>query len=393
METLIELYDNRPLENVLATEVFRPARTVFVCSEDLEDSKAQRRKIRRYLDHRGIGTEILFRQTRLYNAGEVFALLRSVTDSYPDCAIDITGGTDDALFAAGRLSADRPELPVFTYSRRKNRFFSIRNADFASDLECPVSYTVEDIILMAGGSLQMGRVDNSILAGYMDRIEPFYELYSRNRRDWVRAVEYIQQISAVRPDEPVPLSVRGDYYQKGERGGRLAAPEQVLREYERIGFLSGLRIEADKSVEFRFADLQIRAWMRDVGSVLELYTYKVCVESGSFNDVVTSAVVDWEGERGRTGVTNEIDVVATRGVIPVFISCKTCDVKTEAINELSILRDRFGGEMARAYLVTTGACSYMAKRRAAELKIGILDRQDIASGAFRKSMETLGKRL
>ena len=47
METLIELYDNRPLENVLATEVFRPARTVFVCSEDLEDSKAQRRKIRR----------------------------------------------------------------------------------------------------------------------------------------------------------------------------------------------------------------------------------------------------------------------------------------------------------------------------------------------------------
>lgn len=389
METLIELYDNRPLENVLATEVFRPARTVFVCSEDLPDSKAQMRKIRRYLDHRGIGTEILFRHTRLYNAGEVLALLRGVTDSYPDCAIDITGGTDDALFAAGRLSADRPELPVFTYSRRKNRFFSIRNADFASDLVCPVSYKVEDIILMAGGALHTGRVDNSILSGYMERIEPFYKLYINNKRDWVRAVEYIQQLSAVKPDMPVPLSVRGDYYQKGERGGRLPAPEKILREYEEIGFISDLRIEAEKSAEFRFSDLQIRAWMRDVGSVLELYAYKVCVESGSFDDVITSAVVDWEGGSEKASVSNEIDVVATRGVMPVFISCKTCDVKTEAINELSILRDRFGGEMAKAFLITTGACSYMAKKRAAELRIGVIDSRDIASGAFRKTMSRI----
>ena len=389
METLIELYDNRPLENVLATEMFRPVRTVFVCSEEFADSKAQKRKIRRYLDHRGIDTEIIFRSTRLYNSGEILALLRSITDSYQDCALDITGGTDDALFAAGRLSADRPDLPIFTYSRRKNSFFSISNAAFASDLKCPVSYKVEDIILMAGGALHKGRVDNSILSGYMDRIDPFYELYIDNKREWVRAVEYIQQLSGTKPEAEIPLHVSGDYYQKGEQGGRLSAPEKILREYEKIGFISDLHIETEKSVEFSFSDQQIRAWMRDVGSVLELYTYKVCIESGAFNDVVTSAVVDWEGERGRTGVTNEIDVVATHGVMPVFISCKTCDVKTEAINELSILRDRFGGEMAKAFLVTTGGCSNMARRRAAELRITVTDSRDIASGAFRKTISGL----
>ena len=31
MKTLIELYDERPLENVLSTEVFSPERTVFIC--------------------------------------------------------------------------------------------------------------------------------------------------------------------------------------------------------------------------------------------------------------------------------------------------------------------------------------------------------------------------
>ena len=389
METLIELYDNRPLENVLATEMFRPVRTVFVCPEEIPDNKEHKRKINRYLAHRGIDTEIIFRRTRLFNAGEILTVLRSITDNYPDCAIDITGGTDDALFAAGRLSADRPDIPVFTYSRRKNRFFSISNAAFASDLECPISYKVEDIILMAGGALHTGRVDNSILSGYMDRIEPFYELYINNKRDWVRAVEYIQQLSGTKPDAEIPLHVRGDYFQKGERGGKLPAPEKILREYEEIGFISDLCIEAEKSVEFRFSDLQIRAWMRDVGSVLELYAYKVCVESGTFDDVITSAVVDWEGESGRVSVSNEIDVVATKGVMPVFISCKTCDVKTEAINELSILRDRFGGEMAKAYLITTGACSNMAKRSAAELRIGVIDSRDIASGVFRKTMSRI----
>ena len=389
METLIELYDNRPLENVLATEMFRPARTVFVCSDDIADNKDHKRKIKRYLAHRGIDTEIIFRRTRLYNAGEVLSVLRSITDSYQDCALDITGGTDDALFASGRLSADRPELPVFTYSRKKNSFFSINNARFASDLKCPISYKVEDIIIMAGGALHTGRVDNSILSGYLERIEPFFELYINNKRDWVNAVDYIQQLSGTKPDTELPLYVRGDYYQKGERGKRLSAPEKILREYEEIGFISDLRIEAERSVEFRFSDLQTRSWMRDVGSVPELYTYKVCVESGVFNDVLTSAVVDWENDKGKNVVSNEIDVVATQGIMPVFISCKTCDVKTEAINELSILRDRFGGEMARAFLVSTGSCSYMAKRRAAELRIGIIDRQDIASGAFRKMISGL----
>lgn len=31
MKTLIELYDERPLKNVLSTEVFSPERTVFIC--------------------------------------------------------------------------------------------------------------------------------------------------------------------------------------------------------------------------------------------------------------------------------------------------------------------------------------------------------------------------
>ena len=34
METLIELYDKRPLENILGVEMFRPERVVFICAEN-----------------------------------------------------------------------------------------------------------------------------------------------------------------------------------------------------------------------------------------------------------------------------------------------------------------------------------------------------------------------
>ena len=389
MRTLIERFDERPLENMLATEMFRPERTIFVCSREAAENRTLKRKMRAYLDHRGIATELIFRRVGLYNAAEILQTLRSITEEYPDCVLDITGGTDDALFAAGELCAENRTVPVFTYSRRKNRFYSIHNASFAEGLACTVQYDVEDFILMAGGALHQGRVDNSILADYMDCIEPFFRIYLKHRREWVKGVDYLQQISRPPAENVIPLRVEGSFDQKGERGSRIQAPVSLLEDFEKIGFLKDLKIKDGEKVGFTFADPQIRMWMRDVGSVLELYVYKTCLETGVFDDVMTSAVVDWEGEEGRVGVTNEIDVVATRGVIPVFISCKTSEVKTEALNELSILRDRFGGEMAKAVLVTTRSTAAITRRRAMELKIDILDLKDITSSAFRTRIARL----
>ena len=59
MKTLIELYDERPLENVLSTDMFRPERTVFICDEASAESGAQR-KLKDYFRYRGIETELVF---------------------------------------------------------------------------------------------------------------------------------------------------------------------------------------------------------------------------------------------------------------------------------------------------------------------------------------------
>ncbi|MBR3475032.1 MAG: DUF1887 family protein [Oscillospiraceae bacterium] len=388
MQTLIELYDERPLENVLGVEMFRPERAVFICPENVAGDKRIQRQLRDYFSHRGIAVELSFSGANIYDAQSILNLLRRTVERWPDCAVDITGGTDAVLFAAGLLSAER-EVPVFTYSRKRNRFYNIRGASFAADLPCDVRFSVEDCFRMAGGSMRPGRVDNGILNRYMDDYEPFFRVYMKHRRDWIRIVTFVQRVSQTAPEAPIPLEVEGPYVVKGERAARIPAPEEALRDLVEIGFLRDLQIVPEQSVSFVFRDRQIRAWLRDVGSVLELYVYKACLDTGKFDDVRTSAVVDWEEDRRDNAVSNELDVMCTRGVTPVFISCKTCDVKTEALNELAVLRDRFGGQIAKAAIVTAERGRTVMRNRASELNIRVIDLNDLLAGRLRERLESM----
>ena len=386
IETLIELYDERPLENVLGAEVFRPRRVVYICPEHTAQDQELQRKLRAYFSQRGQKVELIFYKANVYDALAVLDLLRRITARYTGCAIDITGGTDDVLFAAGMLCAET-DIPVFTYSRKKNSFYNIKGASFAAGLPCTLRYSVADFFLMAGGSVREGRVKNAVLSDYLDDIDPFFRVYLENRQDWDRIVTYIQRLSPGLPDGPVRLEASGPYTVKGERGSRIGAPEGALRALAAIGLILDLEI-GDEQVSFRFRDAQIRAWLRDVGSVLELYVYKACLDTGIFDDVRTSVVVDWAGEKRENAVSNELDVMCSRGVVPFFISCKTCDVKTEALNELAILRDRFGGQMARAAIVTAERGRTVMRNRAAELNIQVIDLDDLRADRLQTRLKT-----
>ena len=313
---------------------------------------------------------------------EIDRILRqlfTIGERFPDCAIDVTGGSDAALFAAGMFAAKKG-VPAFTYSRKKNRFYDISGAAFADELPCGLTYSIEDFFLMAGGTLLPGRVDNQILSQYLPDFDPFFDCFLQFRRDWPNIISYIQRISPSEYGQTPPLSVQGGYTVKGERGSRNTANEDALRELARIGFIQDLEIVPGQQVSFRFRDLNTRAWLRDVGSALELYAYKACVDSAIFHDVISSAVVRWDEVLGHGSVSNEIDVMAARGVIPLFLSCKACDIKTEALNELAILRDRFGGKGAKAAIVTTEVCNAAARHRAAQLGIAVIDLEELKTG-------------
>ena len=93
MKTLIELYDERPLDNVLATEMFKPETTVFLCPPDVDQDKALKENLRAYFRSRNCDTQIRFMPVSLLDAEKVAQSMRRVIDEYPDCALDSAGGT------------------------------------------------------------------------------------------------------------------------------------------------------------------------------------------------------------------------------------------------------------------------------------------------------------
>ena len=386
VKTLVELLDERPLENVLGVELFRPEEVYYVCPEGTP--KSLQKQLRNYFAHRGVSAVLHFLYADVFDTGAVLDLFRKILRERPGAVMDITGGTDAVLFAAG-LACSGTEIPVVTYSRTRNRFYSIRNAASAHGVPCDISFTVEDCFLMAGGTMRRGRVDNAVLSGYLEDFGPFFSVFLKHRARWDRIVTYIQRVSPAAEDGSFSLQARGGYTVKGEHGARLDAPEEALADLEQIGLVSGLSMDPEEGVSFRFRDAQVRAWLRDVGSVLELYVYKACLDTGLFDDVRTSAVVDWNGDEGGAVVSNELDVMCTRGITPVFISCKTCMIRTEALNELAVLRDRFGGEIARAAIVTAEPAGAAARNRAAELNIRVIDLNDLEAGRLGESVERL----
>jgi len=390
MDTLIELYDERAIENILAPDMFRPKRIIYLCPAEIAQNRKRQEKMRDFFHRRGWEPELIFMEASLFKADRIFRQMLIFGEKYPDCAVDVTGGSDAALFAAGMFSA-KTGAPAFTYSRKKNAFYDISGADFADNLECTLTYSVEDFFLMAGGTLLPGRVDNSVLAKYLDDFDPFFACFLRFRRDWSDIISYIQKVSPGEYGQTPSLSVQGKYTVKGDHGSRNSANESALKALADIGFLQDLSIVSGESVSFRFRDLNVRAWLRDVGSVLELYSYKACVDAGIFNDVISSAVVRWDETLGHSSVLNEIDVMAARGVVPLFLSCKATDIKTESLNELSILRDRFGGKGAKAAIVTTEPCNAAARHRAAQLGIAVIDLEELREGQMMHRLKVIMK--
>ena len=390
MNTLIELYDERAIENVLAADMFRPQRIIYLCPTEVAQNRERQKTIRDFFRRRGWEPELYFLETSLYKVDRILRQLLAISEKYPDCAMDVTGGSDAELFAAGMFAA-QANVAAFTYSRRKNRFYNISGAEFADNIPCSLSYAVEDFFLMAGGTLLPGRVDNATLKEYLDDIDPFFNCFLQFRRDWTNIITYMQRVSPAEYGQAPSMFIRGNYVVKGERGGRISAKEDTLREFEHIGFIHNLNIVSGESVSFRFRDANTRAWLRDVGSVLELYVYKACLDANIFNDVISSAVVRWDDKLGHSSVINEIDVMATMGVLPLFISCKVSDIKTESLNELAILRDRFGGKGAKAAIVSTGRCNAASRHRAAQLGIAVIDREELESGALVHRLKVIMK--
>ena len=139
----------------------------------------------------------------------------------------------------------------------------------------------------------------------------------------------------------------------------------------------------------------MRSCLCDTGICLELYVYAAAITAGIYDDVQISVVIDWDGDLdARINTINEIDVMLTRGVVPVFISCKSGTPNVTALNEIKTLAKQFGGTYARPVLVTMAdirSGDRYLMQRAQDMGIDIIDRDDLLCDRLSKRLYSLSK--
>ena len=72
------------------------------------------------------------------------------------------------------------------------------------------------------------------------------------------------------------------------------------------------------------------------GNVLELYAWNEARQTGYFDDCRANLTFRWQ-----EGVKNELDLILTKGLTTLVVSCKTAKFNKEHLYEIKYLTERF----------------------------------------------------
>ena len=164
--------------------------------------------------------------------------------------------------------------------------------------------------------------------------------------------------------------------------------QRIIESLKKAGLIYDYE-KREKYITFKYKNSQIRKCLTKAGNILELYCYLILREikeenSGYYDDVDQSIYIDWDGivhsdkDPKYKDTKNEVDIMVTRDLIPIFISCKNGEVHKEALYELDTISKKFGGKYGKKYLLATYLSSdkesvkYL-KQRAKDMNITLID--------------------
>lgn len=399
MKTLIELFDKDAIYNYLAATVFKPQKVCFIGDKlSLDSDEAAAAKKFASLAGLDCKFEFISANTNDYNdmRRTIEETIRKETANGNDCTVDVTGGKDLALVAAGSLIPSN--VNVIRYDKTVNAF---RFLGSEKTQKVDIGLTCEAFITIAGGTVFSTPRNMNYGDKEWEIIRKVTRIYFENREIWNRFVKYLQQV-AKGENEKVSDNLFVDApFSFGDNGRVFSCNKTVMRELERAQAIKNLHFSDDGNrLSFEFFSAEIANLLVNEGVWLELAVYLAGKNSDKFSDVQTSVKFVWDIASGGETLgsiiadstpRNEVDVVLTRGVMPVFISCKTRAPINDDLNELYTIKQKFGGELAKAVLATTKFVGddWPVAERAKEMGIFILDERYFENKTVTKQLEKI----
>jgi len=372
MNTLIELYDTNVVFNISAAAALKPENIIFICGTGISNSRKS--LTRAMLSKHSPDSTVKFIDVNPMDEASVKEAFDKISAKKRDCALELTGGTELLAYMAGKFTDN---MNAFIYRPKSGKLTYVSGPDAGKTLKCRISLDIRDFAYMAKGRyLRHGHFDvETFDKDIFSDAKKVWEIFLKYKDEWHKQVSFFQAISAedsLYYNGPKAIRVKLDSF--------LFANTDILSELSRAGVIKDFALKGEK-ISFKFKNHTIKTLLNDFGVWLEIHIYKSVVDSGKFDDALMSVIIDWNDKANEPDdVFNEIDVVVIKGVTPLFISCKAGIVSTAALNEIKVLTERFGSDIAKAVLVTTTDLSEISAktyRRAVEMGIRVIDLSDL----------------
>lgn len=357
--TFVEFFDKASVRNICSCLAHKPDRVIFIGN----NKKLMKKYIPIYhgiFAGKGKNIDFSCRSVPKNDIDEIIKALCEIVEESSDVVIDIDGGEDVMLMATG---------VVFEKYRERN--IKLQRVNVASNTlrvgdsrELVFSgLTVPEYIRLYGGNVifattihegtRRWKYDHDFKAD----IELIWNICRRDPSLWNRETKDLQVWEKHRIPAGDPLFTK--------------IPKSTLEAGTTVNIMNALvdaglildYSETGKHISYRYKNDQVKRCLTKSGQALEMKIYSVARELRDeknhrvYDDVMNGVCIDWDGEAEAKCegiiIENEIDVMLTKGAVPVFISCKNGQVDVNELYKLNTVAQRFGGEYAKKVLVTT----------------------------------------
>lgn len=366
---IIEFYDKAALENIAGALLCNADKVILVGGDKtaMESKAAIYQSIVR---KRGFNTEFICEEIDKNNLQNIVSVLEKVVSTDQECIFDLTGGDELYLVAMGVLMNKYPgKIQCHRFNFQDNMLYDC-DADGQVCSTLPFVLTVEENINMYGGMIiknprnPLHTIEWDWNDEFINDVETMWAMCKENVGYWNVELSIIYGVcEAIKAkDEDLTISFTTRNVSRSIQNKVVYVNEFIdfLFRIERMGLIHSVNTTKD-TISLTFKNIQIKRCLVLSGRILELIITarlkKMKDNDGTplYNDIISGVSIDWgiDDPNNPYRTVNEIDVIAMKGMIPIFISCKNGSFDENELYKLTIVSERFGNKYAKKIIMAT----------------------------------------
>ena len=359
MMTYVEFFDRTSVRNICSCLADCPDKVIFVG----DNKKLMKKYIGIYRElflKRGKDIDFSCRCVTRNDIDNVISVLSEIVEENDGIVFDLDGGEDIFLMAVGMI-----------YERYFDRNIKLQRVNIQSNTLClgtkeqkhipglsiPEHIRIYDGNVIFDDVIHEGTHRWDYTEDFKDDIDRMWDICRRDSALWNREIKDLQVMEKSR------MPSKDRLFTMINRSALEKNLEvRIMKDLVKSGLILDYK-ETDTYISYRYKNAQVKRCLTKAGQVLEMKIYSVAKSvldtkgNAVYDDVMNGVCIDWDGEDLANGdgivVENEIDVMMTKGVVPVFISCKNGQVDVDELYKLNTVAQRFGGDYAKKVLVVS----------------------------------------